>query len=94
MSSQVITIKVDPIIKKEAQDAAQELGLSLSAVLKGFLRQFIRTKSVTFNATDEVPSEYLISAIKKAEKNLKKGNTSPVFDNIKDNLAWLKKQGV
>jgi addiction module RelB/DinJ family antitoxin len=57
MNSQVITIKVDPTTKKQAQKVAEELGLSLSAVLKGFLKQFIRNKTVTFSADDEKPSQ-------------------------------------
>ena len=92
MSTQVITIKVDPITKKQAQNTAEALGLSLSAVLKGFLKQFIRTKSVTFSASgDEKPSKYLLQTIKEAEKNLKEGKHSPVFDNAKDAIAWLHK---
>ena len=94
MSSQVITIKVDSTTKKEAQHAAEALGLSLSAVLKGFLKQFIRVKSVTFSATDEIPSEYLVNAIKQARENRRKGEGSPIFDNAKDAIAYLHKQGV
>lgn len=94
MSYQVISVKVDPLTKKEAKHAAGALGLSLSAVLKGFLRQFIKTKTVTFSVADEVPSQYLINAIKKARENRKKGLGSPVFDNAKDAIEYLHKQGV
>jgi addiction module RelB/DinJ family antitoxin len=95
MSSQVITIKVDPTTKKEAQHAAEELGLSLSAVLKGFLKQFIRTKTVTFSAREqEIPNAHTLKVLKKAEENYKKGNTSPAFTNIEDELKWLEKQGI
>lgn len=94
MSSQVITIKIDPITKKKAQDAAEAMGLSLSSVIKGLLKQFIQKKSMTFRATDEVPSEYLINAIKQAEKDYKKRNTSPAFKTGKEMIDWLDKQGV
>lgn len=94
MNTQVITIKVDPTTKKEAQHTASALGLSLSAVLKGFLKRFIKTKTVTFSATDEIPSQYLIDVIKKARENRKKGNVSPTFDNARDAIAYLHKQGV
>lgn len=90
MSTQVITIKVDYDTKKQAQYTANALGLSLSAVLKGFLKQFIRTKTVTFSATKgETPSKYLLQAIKKAEKDLKTGKASPTFDNAEDAIKWL-----
>ncbi len=94
MSTQVITIKVDPTIKKQAQNAAEELGLSLSAVLKGYLKQFIRTKTITFSASDEKPSQYLIDMVKQAREDLKTGEASPTFKTGEDAVAWLEKQGI
>lgn len=95
MSYDVISIKVDPLTKKEAKYTAAKLGLSLSAVLKGLLKQFIRTKTITFNATEgEEPSKYLIKAMKQAEKNLKEGKHSPIFKTGEEAVAWLEKQGL
>lgn len=95
MSYEVISIKVDPLTKKEAKYTAKKLGLSLSAVLKGFLKQFIRTKTVTFSVKEgEEPSEYLIKAMKQAEKDWKAGKGSPIFTNVEDDLKWLEKQGI
>lgn len=93
MNTQVITIKVDPATKKQAQHLAKELGLSLSGVLKGFLKHFLRTKSVTFSTSEE-PSDYLISKLKQAEKNLKEGKHSPVFKTGEEAVAWLEKHGI
>lgn len=93
MNYEVISIKVDPATKKRAQNAAEELGLSLSSVIKGFLKQFVRTKTITFSATSEEPSEYLISAIKEARENRKRGKGSPIFTDIESDLKWLGKQG-
>ena len=89
MNDAVVTIKVDSQTKREAQKTAYELGMPLSVVIKAFLKQFIKTKSVEFSARDEKPSEYLIRTIKQAEKDLKEGKASPVFDNSKDAIAWL-----
>lgn len=94
MSYQVISVKVDPVTKREARHTADELGLSLSVVLKGFLRQFIKTKTVTFSAVDEQPSDYLIQAINKARENRKKGKGSPIFETAEDATAYLHKQGI
>ncbi len=91
MSSQVITIKVDPTTKKEAHNAAEAIGMPLSVVIKAFLKQFIRTKSVSFSARGERPSEYLIQAIKKSREDLKTGKASPIFDNTEDAIKWLKR---
>lgn len=95
MSYVVVSTKIDPQTKKEAMATAESMGLPLSVVIKAFLKQFIRTKTVTFSATpDEVPNEYLKSVMKKAEGNYRKGHTSPSFSNIKDELKWLEKQGI
>ncbi len=73
---------------------AEDLGLPLSVVIKAFLKQFIRTKSVTFDRKNEEPSDYLKSVIKKAEENYRKGNTSPAFTNAKDAIKYLESQGI
>lgn len=95
MSYQVISIKVDPITKKQAQNAAAELGLSLSSVVKGYLKQFIRTKTVTFSSQhEEIPNARTIKNLKKAEENYRKGNTSPAFKTGEEAVRWLEEQGV
>ena len=95
MSTQVITIKVDPVTKKQAQNTAEELGLSLSGVLKGFLKQFIRTKTVTFSARgEEIPNEYFKRTLAKARKNWKEGKGSPIFHTGEEAVKWLEEQGI
>lgn len=89
-----MTTKIDPQTKRAAMKTADDLGLPLSVVIKAFLKQFIRTKSVTFGLTSEEPSEYLQSIISQAEKNLKTGKHSPTFNTGKDAVAWLEKQGL
>lgn len=94
MSYSVVTTKVDPQTKIEAQKAAEELGMPLSVVIKAFLKQFIRTKSVSFSARDEEPSEYLKQAMRQAEKDWKEGKASPTFKTGEEAVAWLEKQGI
>lgn len=90
MNYAVVVTKLDPQTKKEAQETAAKLGMPLSVIIKAFLKQFIKTKTVEFSARDEEkPSEYLIKAIKQAERDLKAGRASPTFDNAKDAIAWL-----
>jgi addiction module RelB/DinJ family antitoxin len=94
MNTAVIITKTDPEIKAEAQKIAKELGFNLSALVNGWLRQLIKTKTVTFSASDEEPSEYLLSLMKQADEDYKKGNTSPALKSGKDAVAWLEKQGI
>ena len=89
MSYTVVTTKIDPQTKKEAMATAEVLGVPLSVVIKAFLKQFIRTKTVTFSATVEEPSQYLIDLVKKAREDRKAGKASPTFDNAEDAIKWL-----
>lgn len=73
MQTAAIYIKTDPEVKAKAQKVAKELGLSLSSLLNGWLRQLIKNKPVTFSALDAVSNDYLKSVLKQAEKNLKMG---------------------
>lgn len=95
MSYAVITTKIDPQTKKEAQETAEALGMPLSVIIKAFLKHFIKTRTVTFSDRgDEYPSAYLRSVIRKAEENYRKGNYSPVFKTGKETVEWLEKQGI
>ncbi len=89
MNTAAIYIKTEPKLKKQAQKVAKELGLSLGAVLNAYLKELIVTKTVTFSRRDEIPNKRTAATLRKAEENYKKGNTSPVFDNAKDAIAWL-----
>ncbi len=90
MNTAVINIKTQPEVKAQAQRVAKDLGLSLSALINGFLKQFVKTKKVTFSLNEE-PSEYLKKAIRQAKKDLKAGRASPTFDNVEDAIAYLHK---
>ena len=69
--------------------------MPLSIVIKAFLKQFVKTKSVSFSVYgNEEPSKYLINTLKQAQKNRKAGKGSPVFDNAEDAITYLKKHGV
>ena len=69
MNTAVINVKTEPQLKAKAQKVAEELGLSLSALIKAYLKQLVRTKSVSFDISEE-PSDYLLEAIREAEETL------------------------
>lgn len=94
MNYTVVATKVDPQTKKEAMETARDLGMPLSVVIKAFLKQFIKTKTITFSARGEEPNEYLKSVMRQAEENWKKGKHSPVFETGEEAVAWLEKQGI
>ena len=94
MNYAVVTAKIDFQTKRQAMKTAHGLGMPLSVVIKAFLKQFIRTKSFSVSAQDEVPNEYLRSVLRTAQENLKAGKHSPTFKTGEEAVAYLQKQGV
>lgn len=94
MNTTAIYIKTTEETKEKAQKVAKDLGLSLSVVINRYLKQFIKSKTVTFKASDEIPNKKTIAILKHAEENYKKGNTSPAFSNAKDAIKYLEDQGI
>ena len=84
----IINIRTDVRIKNKAQAVTEKLGLSLSAVINAYLRQLIRTKSISFSLNEE-PTDYLLKTLINSKKDIKKGFVSPAFDNTKDADEWL-----
>jgi addiction module RelB/DinJ family antitoxin len=92
MNTASILIKTDPQVKKEAQQTAKELGLSLSSVVTRLLKEFVKTKTVTY--TTERLTPYAKAQIAEAREDRKQGKASPVFNTTEEMVAWLHKQGV
>ncbi len=89
MGTAVINIRTDAKVKSQAQKIAAELGISLSALINGFIRNLVRTKRVEFDLVEERPNEYMIKALKESEEDFKAERVSPAFDNTEDAIAWL-----
>ena len=92
MNTATIFIKTEPKVKEEAQKTAAELGFSLSSILNAFLRQLVKTKTIHFSVGEEKPSKYLIGLMKKAQADLKKGDTSPKFKTAEEFIEYLHQQ--
>ncbi|MEK7534632.1 MAG: hypothetical protein AAB600_04830 [Patescibacteria group bacterium] len=69
-------------------ETANSLGMPLSVIIKAFLKQFIRTKSVFFSADSETPSAHLLESLEKSEKDVKAGRVVS-FKTRQDVLAYL-----
>ena len=85
----VINIKTDKEVKKNAQELARQLGLSLSDVLNASLRNFIRTREVYFSAIPRMTPEFekLLGPI---EEDIKHGrNLSPAFSSPEEMDKYL-----
>ena len=89
MNTTVINIRTQPNIKKAAQEVAEELGINLSALINGFLKQLIKTKAISLGVAEE-PSEYLINSIREAEEDIKAGRVIS-FKDLPSNIKYLDK---
>lgn len=91
MNTASILIKTDPELKKAAQKTADAMGISLTSVINRYLKHFIQTKSITFSASEEKPTENFLEGLKEAEEDIKAGRVIS-FKNHDEVLAYLDKK--
>jgi addiction module RelB/DinJ family antitoxin len=72
MTKMMISIKADREVKEKAQHIAEELGLSLSAIINASLKQFIRERKVEFSAAPRT-TPYLEGVVKEARADWRAG---------------------
>ena len=73
----VLTVKIDKKLKKQAQTLAEEVGLPLSTVVAGSLKEIIAKKEIRFSAPYQMSAK-LERRLAKIEKDLKtEKNISP-----------------
>src|SRR5437667_12341737 len=90
MNTTSLHIKLDNTIKTQAQQTADELGLSLSSVVKVLLKQLIRTRQLSVGL-DEEPTEYFEQLMKEADEDFREGRFIS-FANGQEALDYLDKE--
>ena len=92
MSQTPVTIKIDSDVKKQAQEVAQALGLSLSTIVENKLREVVRERRVVFEEYP-VPNARTAETLKQIEADVKAGrNLSGPFATpaaLKEHLSKL-----
>lgn len=88
MNTAVINIRTPASVKEQLRQIAEELGLSVSGLLNGMIKQVIKTKKVEFSVEEEIPSAYLIKALKESEKDYKRGDYYS-FEDPNEALKFL-----
>ncbi|MBI5229853.1 MAG: hypothetical protein HY981_00945 [Candidatus Magasanikbacteria bacterium] len=89
MKTALLTVKIDPKVKRKAHAVAEALGMSLGTLVSVQLNEFIRTKTVHASLSGKCPSHYLLKALKESAADVKAGRVSPQFDNATDAIKWL-----
>ncbi len=88
-----ILIKTKKVLKNQAQELAQELGLSLTDVINASLRKFVINQGIVISKqpTDEYFNEKTRREMDKILKDIKEGkNLSSKFSSVDDAIAYLK----
>ncbi|MGN1014102.1 MAG: type II toxin-antitoxin system RelB/DinJ family antitoxin [Butyricicoccus sp.] len=61
-------IKIDPVLKQQAQDLFDELGLNLTTAVNMFLRQSVREQAIPFRVGCPIPNAETIEALREVEQ--------------------------
>ena len=88
MSNKSMNIRMDPEVKEQAQKLFAELGMDMTTAINIFLRQAIRTKSIPFMVTTEIPNATTLAAIEEG-KRLLKDRKAKSFNSVAELLDDL-----
>ncbi|MBQ1335895.1 MAG: type II toxin-antitoxin system RelB/DinJ family antitoxin [Selenomonadaceae bacterium] len=51
MKASTLTMRIDPVLKEQAEELCEEMGLTLSTAYTMFLKAMVRTRSIPFQIT-------------------------------------------
>jgi len=75
-----VNLKIDNSVKKQAQQRAKEIGLSLSSVVNATLKQFARTGELELSSSPRM-TPYLENLVLEARKEYQDGKFSGPFNS-------------
>lgn len=78
-------IKLDSAVKQQAQNLAEDVGLSLSGLINAQLKEFVRSKKLVLNSKPEQMSPELEELLGPIDRDIKTGrNLSKVMETPED----------
>jgi addiction module RelB/DinJ family antitoxin len=85
-----LTIKTNSNLRRAAKDMAEELGLTLTAVVNAYLKQFVKERKFSVSAS-AMPSKRSLALWERVSKDLDLGKgSSKSFSTASDLIAHLK----
>ena len=79
-------IKIDPVLKEQAQDLFESLGMNLTTAVNIFLRQSVREQAIPFRIGEPVPNAETLQAIRDARNGV---GLSCGFTSVKELMEDL-----
>lgn len=89
MAATNINVRVDEILKQEAEALFNDLGLNMSSAMNLFLRSAIMFNGIPFEIKRQIPNEETKAALKECEEMMKNpGNYKRYesFDEVLDEV--------
>ncbi len=85
----LVNIKTDKEVKEKAQRVAKELGLPLSTVINVYLKEFVRSREVTFSLEPQIRPA-IGKLLKQASRNYRaRKNIAGPFSTPREMDAYL-----
>ena len=86
-----VNVRIDPKLKKQAEDVFASLGISVSSAINIFYHQVVRTRGIPFELKADIPNETTVAAIEEAEEMAKHPKKSKSFSSVEDIMEDLMK---
>lgn len=83
-----LNIRIEPEIKREAENTLNYLGLTMAEAVKIFLKQVIMTDSIPFEIKKPKYNKETLEAIEEAKK-INKDSTTKTFSSIQELMEDL-----
>ena len=83
-----VIFKTDKKLKEAAQATAKRMGIPFSAVLNGFMKDFVKTQKITFEGKPLKLTPWAEKMLDETEKELREGNLQ-VFNSVEEAFADL-----
>ncbi len=86
-----INIRIEPELKKEAEETLNYLGLTMAEAIKLFLKQVTLTESIPFKIEKPKYNKETIEAMKEAKDIMKNPNNYKAFNTVEELMEDLNK---
>ena len=77
-----ISLRVDDDVKRGAEQALSDIGLSLSAAINVFLRKVARERRIPFELTADTPNEETLEAIREVKRMKANPGLGKTYTNV------------
>jgi antitoxin component of RelBE/YafQ-DinJ toxin-antitoxin module len=86
----MLSIKIEKSLKEQAQELAGILGVSLNAVINGYIKEFLSERKVTF-ADHPMPNTRTLKILKRLSADVRAGrNTMGPFNTAEEVIKSLR----